>query len=38
MLAILMLRIHDSIFMEINSGFKNIYNIRGLSPLLGGLQ
>ena len=38
MLPILMLRIHDPVFMEIDSGLNKNYNIRGLTPLLGGLQ
>ena len=36
MLPILMPRINDAIFIEIDSGLKNY--IRGLSPLSGGLQ
>ena len=38
MLPILMPRIHDPMFMEIDSGLKKNYNIRGLRPLLGDLQ
>ena len=37
MLPILMSRINDAIFLEIDSGLKKNY-IRGLIPLLGGLQ
>ena len=38
MLPILMPRIHDPIFMEIDSGLKKIIFYKGLTPLLGGLQ